>query len=198
MPAVWSDMAKARTRQAVDKAGFNAAQFPGLKSIVDVTEPECAALYAIHSLRETVRDSSFTKGDGFMICDMGGGTVDLISYKVMNSQPARIEEATIGSGAQCGGSFVDRAFLQWLERRLGTTDFVTIAGCRAESLPRTMLSRKAARMVQNFVLEVKSGFSGTENYSLQLPSPLSAIEDDEERGIEDGEIKITRYGKPTK
>lgn len=183
MPAVWSDLAKARTRQAVDKAGFNPAQFPGLTNIIDATEPECAAIYTIHSLRETVHDSKFGTGDGFIVCDMGGGTVDLISYRVVKSNPTRIEEATIGSGGQCGGTFIERAFLKWLESRLGTPDFVTIAGCRAESLPRTMLSKKAARMIQNFILEVKSGFSGTENYTIQLPSPLSAIEDDEDRGI---------------
>jgi hypothetical protein len=192
MPAVWSDKTKARTRQAVDKAGFNTTQFPGLNEILDATEPECAAIYTIHSLRDTVHDTKFSTGDRFIVCDMGGGTVDLISYKVLKSEPTRIEEATIGSDGQCGGTFVDRAFLKWLEGRLGTTDFMTIAGCRADSLPRTMLSKKAARMLQNFILEVKSGFSGTENYTLQLPSPLSAIEDDEERGIEDGEIKITK------
>ncbi|KAG9203698.1 hypothetical protein G6514_002309 [Epicoccum nigrum] len=181
MPAIWSDMAKARTRQAVDKAGFNSAQFPGLREIIDVTEPECAAIYTMHSLRETVHDSMFTKGDGFIVCDMSGGTVHLISYEILTTEPTRIQEVTVGTGGQCGGSFVDWAFLRWLEGRLGTEDFIKVAGCRADSLPRTMLSKKAARMTQNFILEVKGGFSGTENYTLQLPSPLSAIEDDEAR-----------------
>lgn len=71
MSAVWSDMAKARTRQAVDKAGFDHAQFPGLTNIVDATDPECAALYTVHSLRETAHDSKFGTGDGSIVCDMG-------------------------------------------------------------------------------------------------------------------------------
>ncbi|KAF3035359.1 hypothetical protein E8E11_002700 [Didymella keratinophila] len=196
MPAVWSDKAKAHTREAIDKAGFNPAQFPGLKNIVDATEPECAAIYMMHSLRDTVYDTKFNTGDGFIVCDMGGGTIDLISYKVLKSEPTRIEEATVGSGAQCGGTFVDRAFLKWLEGRLGTPDFISIVGCRADALPRTMLNKKAARTLQYFLLGVKPGFSGTQNYTIPLPNPLSAIEDDEERGIEDGEIKITRYGSP--
>jgi len=46
-------------------------------------------------------------------------------------------------------------------------------------------------MVQDFVLEVKTGFSGHETSFLRLPVPLSSVEDDDARGIQDGEIKIT-------
>jgi hypothetical protein len=101
-----------------------------------------------------------------------------------------LEEATIGSGDQCGGSFVERGFLKWLERRLGTADFVSIAGERSEDLPRTSLSPKLSRMVQDFGLEAKGGFSGIETNFLRLPVPLSSVADDEARGIQDGEIMI--------
>ncbi|KAF3034581.1 hypothetical protein E8E12_002063 [Didymella heteroderae] len=191
VPAVWSDVAKARTRQAVEQAGFNSAHFPKLDSIIDATEPESAAIHTIATLRNTAHDAQFEKNDGFILCDMGGGTVDLISYRIAKLNPTVVEEVTVGSGDQCGGTFVDRAFLQWLERRLGTEDFIKIAGCRSEQIPRTMLPKKAARMLQNFIMEIKGGFSGSESYPLELPSPMSSIEDDPERGIEDGEIKIT-------
>jgi molecular chaperone DnaK (HSP70) len=51
VPAVWIDVAKARTLEAVDKAGFNTLVFPQLKSILMTTEPEAAAIYTIKSLR---------------------------------------------------------------------------------------------------------------------------------------------------
>lgn len=191
VPAVWSDVAKARTRQAVEKAGFNSSYFPKLGHIIDATEPESAAIHTIATLHNTAHDARFEKSDGFILCDMGGGTVDLISYRISKLNPTVIEEVTVGSGDQCGGTFVDRAFLQWLECRLGTEDFIKIAGCRSEQIPRTMMSKKAARMLENFTMEIKGGFSGTETYTLQLPSPLSSIVDDPERGIEDGEIQIT-------
>jgi len=108
---------------------------------------------------------------------------------VAELEPCILEEATIGNGDQCGGSFVDRSFLKWLERRLGTADFKTIAGCRSNDIPRTSLSQKAARMMQDFTLEVKSGFSGIETNYLRLPAPLSGV-DDPSRGIVDGEILI--------
>jgi hypothetical protein len=46
-------------------------------------------------------------------------------------------------------------------------------------------------MVQDFTLEAKSGFSGSETNFLRLPAPLNAIEEDVLRGIADGEILIT-------
>ncbi|KAH7083206.1 Hsp70 family protein, partial [Paraphoma chrysanthemicola] len=190
VPAVWSDLAKARTLEAVDKAGFNSLEFPQSIKTIITTEPESAAIYTIKSLRGTSQDTQFAVGDGFIVCDMGGGTVDLISYRISGLQPTVIEEATVGGGAECGGSFVDRAFLEWLEKRLGSTDFFKIAGCRAEEVPLTSLNKKAARMLQAFRLGAKGGFSGTETNFLQLPHPLSAI-DDEGRGMSDGDIKIT-------
>jgi molecular chaperone DnaK (HSP70) len=140
-------------------------------------------------MRGSAQDELLNVEDGFIVCDMRGGTVDLISYSVTKLQPTTVKEITVGNGDQCGGIFVDRAFLQWLERRLGTTDFIKIAGCRSEDVPRTSLSTKAARMLQDFTLEIKSGFSGYETNFLRLSSPLSASDDDA-RGFIDGEIKI--------
>jgi hypothetical protein len=191
VPAVWSDAAKDTTLRAVHKSGFNSIELPKLKRTVLATEPEAAAIYTIQSLRGSVQDAQFAIGDGFIVCDMGGGTVDLISYRVAQLEPTILEEATIGSGDKCGGSFVERGFLKWLERRLGTTDFVQIAGEKSEDLPRTSMSPKLNRMVQDFVLEAKSGFSGVETNYLRLPPPLSGLLEDDARGILDGEIKIT-------
>ncbi|KAI4660944.1 uncharacterized protein J4E79_005512 [Alternaria viburni] len=191
-PAVWSDVAKHRTMQAVDKAGFNALQFPRLLlPIVVVSEPEAAAIHTIKSLRGTAQDTKLVTGDGFIVCDMGGGTVDLIAYRVSSVNPTAIEEATVGNGAQCGGSFVDRNFLHFLENRLGSGDFFKIAGCHSGDIPRTSLTRKAAKLLQDFTMEVKGGFSGTQINYILLPNPLSAIDDDESRGISDGELTIT-------
>jgi hypothetical protein len=191
VPAVWSDAAKDRTLQAIQQAGFNKVCFPALNQTLLATEPEAAAIYTIRTLRGTTQDQRLAVGDGFVICDMGGGTVDLISYRVAELQPTVVEEATIGTGHQCGGSFIDRAFLQWLERRLGVTHFLKIAGCRSGDIPRTSLTPKLGRMMQDFTIDAKTGFSGDETNFLRLPAPLSAIEEDASRGISDGEMLIT-------
>ncbi|KAI4684527.1 uncharacterized protein J4E84_006517 [Alternaria hordeiaustralica] len=51
VPAVWTDVAKARTLEAVAKAGFNILEFPQLKNTIMTTEPEAAAIYTMKSLR---------------------------------------------------------------------------------------------------------------------------------------------------
>ncbi|KAF1979396.1 actin-like ATPase domain-containing protein [Bimuria novae-zelandiae CBS 107.79] len=192
VPAVWSDAAKHKTLLAVSRAGFNTVHFPQLRRTVTATEPEAAAIYTIKTIRGTVQDEQLAVGDGFVVCDMGGGTVDLIVYRVAAIEPTIVEEVTIGTGAQCGGTFVDRAFLQWLEEAVGTDDFIKIAGCPAAELSRTSLPPKLGRMVQEFVVTAKSGFSGCEEAYLRLPAPLSAI-DDEDRGMCDGEIRIFEF-----
>jgi hypothetical protein len=123
---------------------------------------------------------------------MGGGTVDLISYRISGSSPTIVEEVTVGTGDQCGGTFVDREFIVWLERKIGTEDFVKIAGCEGSQCWHTSLSQKLGRMVQDFTLTAKSGFTGSEDHYLRLPAPLAMI-DDPSRGMCDGEIHVQAY-----
>lgn len=194
VPAVWSDLAKDRTLQAVQKSGFNKFELPQIsQQTILVTEPEAAAIYTIKSLQLSAQGSQFAMNDGFIICDMGGGTVDLISYRVNKVKPVAVEEVTVGCGDQCGGSFVDRAFFKWLEIKLGTHDFLKISDHRSEHKPGTSLPKKLSRMLQDFTLEAKSGFSGTEVSYVRLPPPLSSIDLDESRGIREGEIRIDPY-----
>ena len=191
VPAVWSDLAKARTMQAVNQAGFNSVRLPNLKHILTTTEPEAAAIYTIKTLRGGAQDDQLVVGDGLIVCDMGGGTVDLISYKVSKLQPTMVQEATVGNGDQCGGTFVDRAFFVWLQNKLGIEDFKKISGeSLAADIPRTSISPKLGRMLSDFIVEAKNGFSGKQDNYLRLPHPPSSLDDDA-RGICNGEIEIT-------
>lgn len=54
VPAVWSDHAKARTLEAVNKAGFNSLEFPQSVTTTLTTEPEAAAIHTIRTLRGTL------------------------------------------------------------------------------------------------------------------------------------------------
>ncbi|OBT44564.1 hypothetical protein VE00_05799 [Pseudogymnoascus sp. WSF 3629] len=111
VPAVWSDAAKETTLQAAETAGLGQNA-----PILMISEPEAAATYALH--RKKLGDLSI--GDTFVICDAGGGTVDLISYTIEQLEPTlQVKEAAPGSGALCGSTYLNRRFQEFLESKLG-------------------------------------------------------------------------------
>ena len=111
VPAVWSDMAQAKTRACAEAAGMgkgSALQF--------ITEPEAAALYAL----DAMRPHDLKIGNTFVLCDAGGGTVDLITYTVSALKPIlKVSEATPGTGSMCGASFLNRKFQEFMESKFG-------------------------------------------------------------------------------
>jgi len=113
VPAIWSDLAKDKTKQACLRAsGLVAA---GAK-IHLVSEPEAAAIYALHGLDP----HGLKVGETVVVVDAGGGTVDLISYTITNLKPIlEVQEAAPGSGALCGSTFLNMRFAKFLRARLG-------------------------------------------------------------------------------
>ncbi|KAM0330861.1 hypothetical protein ACHAQA_003816 [Verticillium albo-atrum] len=116
VPAIWSDLAKEKTRQACQRApGLVATRSP----IHMVSEPEAAAIYALHGLDP----HGLTVGDTIVVVDAGGGTVDLISYTISKLKPIlEVQEAAPGSGALCGSTFLNMRFSKFLKSKLGNED----------------------------------------------------------------------------
>ncbi|KAK7748771.1 hypothetical protein SLS53_000795 [Cytospora paraplurivora] len=116
LPAIWPNYARERMRQVVDKAGVLRQRRGVGKTTIDfIFEPEAAALAALSGVdgRHNIKI-----GNCFVIVDCGGGTVDLISYKVTKTQPMEVEEVVKGEGALCGAIFVDERFEDLLELKL--------------------------------------------------------------------------------
>lgn len=62
-------------------------------------------------------------GDTFVVCDAGGGTVDLISYTIDQLHPVlQVKEAAPGSGGLCGSTYLNRRFQEFLESKLGSEE----------------------------------------------------------------------------
>jgi hypothetical protein len=62
---------------------------------VSLTEPEAAGMYAI--FKQPVHQ--FHAGECFVVCDAGGGTVDLCSYTIMKEPPAfKLEQTGVITG----------------------------------------------------------------------------------------------------
>jgi len=89
VPAIWSEAAKARTLRIARKAGIP-------ENVSLVTEPEAAALAVFRDRKD--EGDAFEVGDCFVVCDAGGGTVDLISYKICALNPLQVEECAVGDG----------------------------------------------------------------------------------------------------
>jgi molecular chaperone DnaK (HSP70) len=71
-----------------------AASLAGISPVTLIKEPEAAALYTMHDL-----DFALNPGDAFVLCDAGGGTVDLISYGVDRKVPElQLSELVPGTG----------------------------------------------------------------------------------------------------
>lgn len=108
--AVWSDMAQAKTRSCAEAAGMGAGA-----ALHIISEPEAAALYAL----DAMDPHNLQVGDTFVLCDAGGGTVDLITYTVSALNPIlKLTEASPGTGSLCGASFLNRKFEEFLQAKL--------------------------------------------------------------------------------
>ncbi|KAF2824912.1 hypothetical protein CC86DRAFT_456871 [Ophiobolus disseminans] len=95
VPAVWTTQAVYRMREAAGHAGILSDRSAGPTSLRFVSEPEAAALATLEDLKAR---PNFKKGDTFVICDAGGGTVDLISYRVLEANPMVLAECVQGQG----------------------------------------------------------------------------------------------------
>ena len=90
-------------------------------------------------------------GKKFVVCDAGGGTVDLISYEVSNASHRVVREVTEGTGGRCGSAMLNKRFRRllkqthgeryWTNERLvlAISEFESVSGFAAESVTTLML-----------------------------------------------------------
>ncbi|KAH7008907.1 hypothetical protein EDB80DRAFT_574486 [Ilyonectria destructans] len=170
VPAMWSHAAKDKTLRAARDANLPA-------NIKLVTEPEAAALATLHDKAE---ENALAPGDTFIVCDAGGGTVDLISYKVNQTNPLEIEECAIGDGGLCGSIFLDTSFEKHIRTLVGETQYANIKPIHK------------LRMMKMFELGVKRSFTSESNKDYSVD--LRGVEDNFDEGIEDDCITLKSYG----
>lgn len=167
VPAVWSESAQASTRRCAEKAGM------GIGSRLHIiTEPEAAAMYAL----DAMDPHNIEVGDTFVLCDAGGGTVDLISYTVSALKPTlQIKEAAPGSGSLCGSTFLNRIFQKFLEDRLGNDP----------NWDEDVLDEAMKR----FEVTIKRSYSGNPREEYLIPVP--GIKDSVARDVRRGRLRLT-------
>ncbi|PYI16694.1 hypothetical protein BO99DRAFT_465129 [Aspergillus violaceofuscus CBS 115571] len=172
VPAVWSDKAKDCTLRAALKAGI-APQDVSL-----VSEPEAAALYSLRA----IQSNSIAKNDVFVVCDAGGGTVDLISYQIQGLEPLVMREVVKGAGRICGSMLLDESFQKMLEERMGPKGYAALSDKAKEAA----LHYCQDRVKPNFAGQYDEDFADVD-YFIPVPGSL----DDHLASIEDGFLYLT-------
>ncbi|KAG0309375.1 Heat shock 70 kDa protein 12A [Dissophora globulifera] len=176
VPAMWTDSAKALMRQAALQAGIISPLDPPHRLLL-ISEPEAAALYC----EKKCDQFQISHGQRFMICDAGGGTVDLIVFEVaVGPQGRTLREVTRGSGHSCGSIFLDermetllrRRFARWQEKGLTPANWL--------------------QLMETFIHNIKPLFDGIEDQYITMPAvPGRADLTDYDIGLEDGVLTVT-------
>ncbi|KAF4976866.1 hypothetical protein FZEAL_6531 [Fusarium zealandicum] len=170
-PAVWSDAAKNTTLQAAERAGMGSRS-----EIQMISEPEAAAVYTL----KAIQPNHLNVGDNFIVCDAGGGTVDLIAYKIMSLKPLRVEESAVGTGGLCGSAFLNYRFEEHVRGRLGQVRFDEMKTKKGKTW------QMGLRYFEEFV---KRNFNEDEYQEVNVPFP--GLPDDEEAGLDSGFLVMT-------
>ena len=167
VPAIWSDCEKMKTLSCAEKAGLG-----GSSQIRVISEPEAAAMRSLH----TPGLHSLVSGDTVVLCDAGGGTVDLITFSIVGlGPPIRLKEEAPGDGALCGSTFLDRRFEEFITEKLSS-----LPGWGFDTLEEAM---------SRFETVAKRTFSGSPHDSFMFPVP--GLSDNEEIGIRRGRLHST-------
>ncbi|PKC52584.1 hypothetical protein RhiirA1_481183, partial [Rhizophagus irregularis] len=134
VPTGFSDQAKAIMRECIYEAA------------------EAAAVYCMKVLKEHNLD---TVGTNFLIVDCGNSTVDLTTWQLLEND--QLGEKIIRASGFCGGVYVDKEFLAFIERKIGPTVLTLLQENRYGEL---------LYMVQEFCKKVKCLFTGNKEETI--------------------------------
>lgn len=160
VPAVWSDKAKDRTLRAAEKAGIH--------PVTLIKEPEAAALYTLHEHEQALK-----VGDAFLVCDAGGGTIDLITYEVAKILPVlQLAEVVPGSGGMAGSLGLNKRFAEAVKNLVGEEQWI--------SLKKSLGWSKA---MNEFDKVIKLAFRGGAEETFFVSFPQVKLEDNPDKNI---------------
>ncbi|KAH8663252.1 hypothetical protein BGZ61DRAFT_431957 [Ilyonectria robusta] len=170
VPAVWSDAAKNATLQA--------AELAGLSPIHLIKEPEAAALWTAKKM-----DRRLERNDSFVVCDAGGGTVDLISYQVEAALPRlQVKELVPGTGGMAGSLGLNKRFADAVNDLVGDEQWPELKKSKAFFLANKQFDR-----------EIKKSFQGGADEEYFVNFPTAKLEDDTDNGLESSTWTMTGH-----
>ncbi|THU93853.1 actin-like ATPase domain-containing protein [Dendrothele bispora CBS 962.96] len=180
VPAAWDAKGCEIMREAAIQAGLVQSSRAGDTNWKDrlriITEPEAAAVHCAH-LTDLHR---LKPSQNFIVCDAGGGTVDLAVYKIIG-QLAHLEIAEIAarSGANCGSLFLDLRFRELVKSLLADH-------------PAHLDAASLAYFMHSFSETDKLAYSGVQDDENMFHFTCFNVEDpnDPTVGLIDGQLSI--------
>ncbi|KAK9766195.1 hypothetical protein K7432_004904 [Basidiobolus ranarum] len=162
VPAIWSDAAKQVMKEAAELAGLRGV------ALQLALEPEAASLWVLQS-----NDLRVDVGSTYMVCDCGGGTIDVTVHAVDSSQ-RKVKEAIPATGGDWGSTAIDRRVLALLERIFGQQRYKRML---QDSMGYTKLLED--------IESVKISFDIDTDIVLVLPESLASQTPDDELSVEE-------------
>ncbi|XP_052068530.1 heat shock 70 kDa protein 12B-like isoform X2 [Mytilus californianus] len=165
IPAIWSAKSKLFMRRCAEMAGIQS------KRLCIALEPEAAALYCQQKQRtidEYGAGRSIAKigqGANYLVIDIGGGTVDIIAHKKIIHD--KVEELCSASGNDCGGTRIDREFMQMIKTIVGKN---VMEGLKKEY---TLDYIDFIRVLEIF----KRGVGNRKKATINMSIPVTALND---------------------
>ncbi|KAL4881112.1 hypothetical protein BJY04DRAFT_218627 [Aspergillus karnatakaensis] len=147
-----------------------------------ISEPEAATITALRKYTTGNMGGSIKAGDGVLVCDCGGGTVDITTYLVSEVSPVlKFDELCTGIGGKCGSTAIDRNFYRLMSNRFGN-DFDKLPS--KKKAPGSDFMRKFELIKRDF------GYSEEEDTIFELPLSMTLKKPDPEHFEDDEQMVL--------
>ncbi|KAJ3966608.1 hypothetical protein EV361DRAFT_934394 [Lentinula raphanica] len=180
VPAAWDAKGCDLMREAAIQAGLVHSSRPGdtqwRNRLHIITEPEAAAVHCAH-----LTDLHHLQpSQNFIVCDAGGGTVDLAVYKIIGQmENLEIAEIAARSGSNAGSLFLDLRFRELVKTLLADH-------------PAHLDPASLAYFMHSFSETEKLDYAGTQDDDTMFHFTCFNVDDpnDPSVGLIDGQLSI--------
>ena len=118
VPAIWDNNSKEIMKKASDLAGIFSEPLTFF-----ALEPEAAACDYVNE--RTSDKNAFKEGNKYIICDIGGGTVDVSTHiRKKNGDKVEIEEIYPPCGGNHGSTYINKAFIERVIKQIFGKDSI--------------------------------------------------------------------------
>ena len=120
VPAIWEEFQKNIMMEACINAGLIREEDD--KSLFFALEPEAASYYCLNN--KSIEQNSMKEGDYYIICDLGGGTGDIVTHLIGANK--NVNEICSPNGGKFGSNEINKLFFKEVIFNLfDCTDFNT-------------------------------------------------------------------------